>query len=154
MTGVYKIENIKTRECYIGSSKDVERRFAQHKCKSNMKRMPNNLLYKSIQKYGLENFNFVLLEECEPERLKKAEQYWIEKLNPAFNTYKAFKSKEEYAQQNREHSVDFYKRNPELNREKSRRWREKHLEENRRRSREACRRRRERQKQEAINKKN
>ena len=89
ISGVYKITNTVTNDFYIGSSKDVKQRFACHKSPSTWKNYPNKQLYKDMQKYGLEKFEFQILEEVESEQLKKAEQQFIEKLKPAYNSNNA-----------------------------------------------------------------
>ena len=86
---VYKITNTITGDFYIGSSKDVKRRWADHKCKSIWKRCPNNPMYQDMNKYGLDKFEFEILEEVEVGQLKEAEQEFIETLKPTYNNYNA-----------------------------------------------------------------
>ena len=83
--GIYKITNTVTGDFYIGSSKDVKRRWKEHKWPSKWKRLPNNQLYKDMRKYGIENFVFEVVEEAEVEKLKEKEQKFIELLKPAYN---------------------------------------------------------------------
>ena len=85
MCGIYKITNTITGDFYIGSSKDVKKRWMQHKCPSSLNKCPNNQLYKDMQKYGLDKFVFEVLEEAEPEGLKEKEQQFIETLKPTYN---------------------------------------------------------------------
>ena len=87
--GVYKITNTVTGDFYIGSSKDVKRRWRQHKCKSIWNQQPNNPLYKDMQEYGLDKFIFEVLAEVEKEKLKETEQQYIEKLKPIYNSNRA-----------------------------------------------------------------
>ena len=89
VSGVYKITNTVTGDFYIGSSKDVKRRWTEHKCKSTWNRCPNNPLYKDMKKYCLDKFSFQILEEAEPEHLKEAEQQFIETLQPTYNNINA-----------------------------------------------------------------
>ena len=89
ISGVYKITNTVTGDFYIGSSNDVKRRWAEHKCTSTWKNNPNNQLYKDMQKYGVDKFVFEILEEVEESFLKEAEQQFIEKLNPTYNNRNA-----------------------------------------------------------------
>lgn len=63
--GVYKITNAITGDFYIGSSKDVKHRLANHKCPSNWNEYPNSKMYQDMQKYGLDKFEFKILEEVE-----------------------------------------------------------------------------------------
>ena len=80
--GIYKITNTVTGDFYIGSSNDVKRRCAEHKKPSTWKKHPNNQLYKDMQKYGLDKFEFQVLEEVEESFLKEKEQQFIETLKP------------------------------------------------------------------------
>lgn len=78
-TGIYKITNIQTDECYIGQSLDVYKRWSEHcKCGLGIDTPPGNKLYKAIQDYGLENFTFELIIECSKEELNSKEKYFIE----------------------------------------------------------------------------
>ena len=89
ISGVYKIENIITGDFYIGSSKDVKNRWVTHKCPSQWKARPNSLLYKDMQKYGVENFRFQIICYVMPDYLKQTEQEFIEMLHPSYNNYNA-----------------------------------------------------------------
>ena len=89
ISGVYKITNTITGDFYIGSSKNVKQRCAQHKCKSTWKNHPNNPMYIDMQKYGVDKFELQILEEVESEHLKETEQQFIEKLKPAYNNNRA-----------------------------------------------------------------
>ena len=89
ISGIYKITNTITGDFYIGSSKNVKRRWTSHKCQSTWKNCPNNQLYQDMQKYGIDKFVFELLEEVEESLLKEKEQKFIETLKPAYNNYYA-----------------------------------------------------------------
>lgn len=78
-TGIYKITNLKTNDCYIGQSLDIYKRWCQHcKCGLGIDTPVGNKLYKAIFQYGLQNFTFELLEECPKETLNEKEKYFIE----------------------------------------------------------------------------
>ena len=121
--GVYKITNTATGDFYIGSSKDVKRRWAQHKRQSTWKNCPNNPMYLDMQRYGVDKFEFEILEEVEIEKLKEKEQLFIENMHPAYNSNRAngwnierYKEHQiEYYQQNRkkyiEHQIEYYQQN-------------------------------------------
>ena len=90
--GIYKITNTVTGDCYIGSSKDIKRRWREHKCKSRWKQCKNNQMYLDMQKYGIDKFEFqvvVEVEEVEEGSLKEKEQEFIETLNPIYNNINA-----------------------------------------------------------------
>ena len=75
--GVYKITNPKGM-VYIGSSKDIDKRFSQYK---RMTEKSQRKLFNSFLKYGLDNHKFEIVELCDFENLYKRERYWGEKLN-------------------------------------------------------------------------
>ena len=83
--GIYKITNTITGDFYIGSSNDVKQRWAQHKCQSRWNDNPNNPMYLDMQKYGVDKFEFEILAEVEADKLKDAEQKFIEALKPTYN---------------------------------------------------------------------
>lgn len=85
ISAVYKIVNTVTGDSYVGSSKDVKRRWKEHKRPSVWKGYSNNQMYQDMQKYGLENFRFQILAPVEPEYLTQVEQEFIEMLNPTYN---------------------------------------------------------------------
>ena len=72
--GIYCIENLINNKKYIGQSKNIYRRWKQHIKDSEIKQLP---LYKSIRKYGIENFKFFILEECKITELTLREDYYI-----------------------------------------------------------------------------
>lgn len=73
--GIYCIENRLTREKYIGQSKNIERRWEQHK-----KGMYNSkyALHSAMRANGLSMFTFSILEECSTSLLDSREKYWID----------------------------------------------------------------------------
>ena len=78
-TGIYKITNIKTKECYIGQAIHIKDRFIEHaKCGLGIDTPAGNKLYKAIQEFGLWNFSFEVLEECPREQLNEKEKYYID----------------------------------------------------------------------------
>ena len=89
ISGVYKITNTVTGDFYIGSSKDVKQRWAHHKIPSSWNKHPNNPMYQDMQKYGIDKFEFQVIEEVEAEKLKEKEQQFIETLKPTYNNINA-----------------------------------------------------------------
>ena len=87
--GIYRITNTITGDFYIGSSKNVKHRWADHKNPSRWNYCPNNQLYQDMQKYGVDKFAFEILEEVEEGSLKEVEQQFIETLKPTYNNINA-----------------------------------------------------------------
>lgn len=87
--GIYKITNLINNKCYIGQSVDIEKRFRQHKNNYDNKNEPSYdyHLYRSIRKYGIENFKFEIIEECDYEKLNERETYWIDYYDSYNNGY-------------------------------------------------------------------
>lgn len=88
--GIYKIENLLNGKIYIGQSIQIEKRFEQHKktAYARKDRNYNNLIYKAIRKYGLENFAFEIIEEVpDNQDLDEREIYWISYYNSYKNGY-------------------------------------------------------------------
>lgn len=78
-TGIYKITNIKTKECYIGQAVNIKDRWTDHvKCGLGIDTPAANKLYKAMQEYGLWNFSFEVLEECPRDQLNEKERYYID----------------------------------------------------------------------------
>ena len=87
--GIYKITNTVTGDFYIGSSKDVKLRWANHKCPSRWKQYPNNQMYIDMKKYGVDKFEMQIIAEVEADKLKETEQQFIETLKPTYNDIRA-----------------------------------------------------------------
>lgn len=79
VTGIYKITNQETGECYIGQAADVAKRWKDHaKCGLGIDTPAGNKLYKAIQEYGIWNFSWELLEQCNRVDLDEKERYYIQ----------------------------------------------------------------------------
>lgn len=80
---IYRYRNIITNNSYIGKTNNIERRKREHKSAAFN---PNNGYYntlwaKKIRQYGLDNFEFTILEETDEEHWKEREIYWIRYFN-------------------------------------------------------------------------
>lgn len=129
ISGVYKITNTVTGDFYIGSSKDVKRRWAEHKKSSSWKKYQNNPMYQDIQKYGKDKFEFQTLAEVEADKLKEAEQQFIETLKPTYNNYNAKgldveRQKEYQKEYQKSDKYKEYKKEYQKEYQKSNKWKE------------------------------
>lgn len=84
MIGIYKITNKLNGKSYIGQSIDIKRRWAQHKANIGSFKNP---LYLDFEKYGLENFDFEVIENCEKDELDSKEIFYISKFDSFNNGY-------------------------------------------------------------------
>jgi group I intron endonuclease len=62
ISGIYQIKNLKNNKIYIGSSKNIKERFLQHKYNLKNNKHCNPILQNSWNKYGEENFEFIIIE--------------------------------------------------------------------------------------------
>lgn len=70
--GIYCIHNLINGKKYIGQSKNIYERWRHHKALYD-----GCVIHKAIAKYGIDNFEFSIIEECSEEQLDEREQYWI-----------------------------------------------------------------------------
>lgn len=78
-SGIYKITRLKTGEIYIGKSVNVKDRWVQHaKSAFHCGTISHSALHTTIEKDGIENFTWELLEEVPKDKLGDREKYWIE----------------------------------------------------------------------------
>ena len=83
---IYAIYNKETGKYYIGQTIcDLNKRWKEHLYQSQ--RMNPAPLYKSMQKYGVDNFNIRVIEECVENTLDERETYWIEHYDAYSNGY-------------------------------------------------------------------
>lgn len=76
-TGIYYIKNKINGKYYIGQSKDIYSRWIHHKTDLRNGMHHNNHLQSAWNKYGEDNFEFSIIEECDKHDLNVREQYWI-----------------------------------------------------------------------------
>ena len=86
-SGIYYIKCLSNSRVYVGSSKDIYNRLHQHRHKLN-KNKHFKVVQNSYNKYGDDNFECGILEECPVDKLIEREQYYVDTLNPYFNTNK------------------------------------------------------------------
>lgn len=95
--GVYQIRNKINGKSYIGSSVNIAGRFSNHMNRDARKYYWRDF-YKDVLYYGKCNFEFVVLEECDKDKLIEREQYYYDLIKPEYNFTRPienpFKSKE------------------------------------------------------------
>lgn len=74
---IYKITNKVNNKSYIGQTRySLEFRWRQHQHKKD-----NTYFHNAIKKYGVDNFELSVLEECDVEQLNSREIFYIAKYN-------------------------------------------------------------------------
>ena len=86
--GIYMITNKKTKDFYIGQSKNLYNRFLNYFNPAYLKRSPNSIIGRAIIKYGYSNFSLTILEYCDKANLTTREQYYLDTLKPVYNILK------------------------------------------------------------------
>ena len=76
-SGIYMILNTYNNKCYIGSTKNFYTRKQKHFRLLVLNKHHSNHLQKAYNKYGKDKFTFIVLEECEIEKLLEKEVFWI-----------------------------------------------------------------------------
>lgn len=88
-SGIYMYQNVINGQRYIGQAIDLARRKKDHKTRAFNEFQGNNeynsVIHQAFRKYGYDNFEYSILEECEISLLNERERYWI----AYYNSYKA-----------------------------------------------------------------
>lgn len=79
MTGIYQITNTLNGKHYIGSSIDVNYRYKTHLSNLRNNKHSNSKFQNAVNKYGLDKFQFQILEECNSDELLILEQLYIDR---------------------------------------------------------------------------
>ena len=90
--GIYKIENKENGKVYIGSSKNIEKRWEAHEVGLKNKRHHNAKLQHAWNKAGGKlPLDYSVLEECSIEDLFVREQHWMDFYNSYSDGYNCTK---------------------------------------------------------------
>lgn len=84
-SGIYKILNLITNKFYIGSSNNIKHRWTIHKSSLRNNKHHSQKLQNAWNKYGEENFSFLILEHCDISEIQAKEQFYIDTLSPTYN---------------------------------------------------------------------
>ena len=82
--GIYKIENKVNNKCYIGSSKNIKKRWQEHKRTLKKGTHHSKALQNAWNKYGEENFIFEILCNCLFDELLIKEQEYFNIIKPEY----------------------------------------------------------------------
>lgn len=84
-SGIYSITNTIDKRIYIGSSKNIYKRYLDHCSYLKKNKHHNYHLQNFYNKYGLYSLIFNLVEYCEKEKLFEREQYYLNIYTEKFN---------------------------------------------------------------------
>jgi group I intron endonuclease len=87
-SGIYRWTNKLTNDIYVGQSIDLAKRFMRYFNLSYLKNRETLVISRALIKYGYFNFSLEILEYCDIINLTEREQYYLDKLNPRYNTLK------------------------------------------------------------------
>lgn len=85
--GIYKYQNKINNHIYIGQSDNIEKRYQQHLYDSKYRPEKSTGIDMAINKYGINNFTFEIIEECSKNELEEKEIYWIDFYDSYNNGY-------------------------------------------------------------------
>ena len=69
--------NLENGMSYVGQSVDIAERWKQHIKRGIGAEAPTrNKLYPAMLQFGVENFTFEIVEECDSKQLDEKEKYW------------------------------------------------------------------------------
>ena len=74
---IYGIKNLINEKIYVGKSINIKLRKKAHENSFVRKQAVNIHLQRAVDKYGIENFEFIILEEVVLNTVNEKEQYWI-----------------------------------------------------------------------------
>lgn len=86
LSGIYKITNQLNGKIYVGQSKNVYEREAEHFTALRRNRHPNKEMQRDWNKNN-HGFRFDVIEWCSLNELNDREKYWIEALNTVEKGY-------------------------------------------------------------------
>lgn len=87
MIGVYQIECLSNNKKYIGVSKDIQRRWREHRSLLFKGLHHSSDMQKDYNQYGENSFEFKVIKECEYAEAKSLEEQLIQKNQPEYNAY-------------------------------------------------------------------
>ena len=99
-TGIYIIRRVGTTDSYVGQSVDIAQRWACHRRDLKQGRHKSPFMQAVYGKHGIEAFSFEVLEAgfdpAAKAEITSAEQKWIDRLLPTFNSQPSAQSSAGY----------------------------------------------------------
>lgn len=111
-SGIYEIRCKVTDDAYVGSSRNIGRRWYGHRARLRNNIHPTKHLQNAWNKYGEENFEFSIVEFCDVECLVDREQVYLDsgayiynKATKAYNPMAGAKLSPEHVEALRRHNT-------------------------------------------------
>jgi len=107
MIGIYCFTNKINNKKYIGQSINIEKRFLEH---FNNSKNPNahgydSKFYRALRKYGVDSFEFDILEEVSLDQLNEKETFYIGYYNSYKNGYNSTSDANNVTQNGEDHPM-------------------------------------------------
>jgi len=84
-SGVYALICKVNNKIYIGSSVKLSDRLLDYMQPAYLTKQANRPILRAIEKYGILNWTFIILETCHVSNVLAREQYWLDLLFPNYN---------------------------------------------------------------------
>lgn len=91
-SGIYAILNLENKKFYIGQASNLKLRWWQHKNSLSKNKHHSSILQRAWNKYGEQNFVYLIVEKCDKLDLTKREQYYLDLWKPEYNICKIAES--------------------------------------------------------------
>jgi len=75
---IYKIKNIIDEKVYIGQTSNFKVRLRNHVSELKRNKHGNEYLQNAVNKFGINNFLFEILEQCNENNVDFKERYWMD----------------------------------------------------------------------------
>lgn len=86
-SGIYKICCLRNGKYYIGSAKNIRKRWLRHLNDLKNNKHINTYLQRAYNKYGESDFTLEIIEYCSEENLLIREQYYLDILKPYVDNF-------------------------------------------------------------------
>lgn len=80
--GIYEIKNVSTGKSYLGSSKDINRRWSNHISTMRKGNHKCKEMQMDYDKFGINSFKFTVVVTCLVSELYIKEKYYLESFEP------------------------------------------------------------------------
>ena len=82
---IYQIRNVINNGLYIGSTNSFQKRIINHKLDLKKNKHHSKYLQNAYNKYGKDNFEFIILARSPINKMIELEQWYMDTLKPKYN---------------------------------------------------------------------